>query len=438
MEDRRQIRLYVCKNRLSRPKNELELIHYASLLHCAPLLHICTFALGTMRHVRDYLWLFLASHYILVSGFVIRCHPRANPKPWPCNQVKNPFVVVMDTDSAIDSIEQRASLGIMAALEAWPYLKDRNEDLLKDPTWLRNKLLALAHVLTDTWEFAIAARLLLEEQELDQGESNNKRGKYASKYHPQGMDSNATVANVKSSSSRRPLTVGELSANWETSLLETLQLKYHCNYSDPMPFLQKLIEERLDEIQGLSMPTLHRELSHIASSPRFQNSRLIVTATPSDQKMVEGALKRDKINYVVASSPSQALEDLISSPDHKEVSFRDDQLGPTIIVLKNEKTAPEIILDLLQQTEHEILVVVESSWKRLESKTNLFGDSIPRIDNIGNSIVQNARLSLNLAGWTKLNPTQTAQATMSPWTDIIGWEKMEKLLLPSQLDDAFQ
>lgn len=346
----------------------------------------------------------------------------------------------MDTDSALNSIEYRSNLGIETALAAWPDLKDRNEDLLKDQTWLRNKLLALAHVLNDTRDFAIAARLLLEEQALDEGESNNKRGKYASKYHPQGMnDSNSsTAATSKSSSSTRPLTVGELSANWETSLRETLQIKYHCNYKEPMPILQKIIDEHLDEVQDMTLPTLYREVAHIASSPRFQHSRMIVTATPSDQKMIEASLKHDNINYVVASSTSQALEALTSSPYYYRDRCSDEKEEPTIIILKHEKKSSEIILDLLQQTKEGALVVIDSSWNRLESNVNLFGDSIPRNDNIGNSVVQDTQLSLNLAEWTTPNPTQAAQAKMSPWADIIGWEKMEELLLPPQMENAFQ
>jgi hypothetical protein len=347
----------------------------------------------------------------------------------------------MDTDSAFDSIEHRSNLGIETALVAWPHLKYINEDLLKDQTWLRNRLLALAHVLNDTREFAIAARMLLEEQALDEGESNNKRGKYASKYHPQGMnDSNSTAATSKSSSSSstRPLTVGEISANWDTSLRETLLIKYHCNYKEPMRILQKIIDERLDEVQDMTLPTLYREVAHIASSPRFKHSRMIVTATPSDQKMIEASLKHDNINYVVASSTSQAFEALASSPYYYRDRCSVEKEDPTIIILKQEKKSSEIILDLLQQAKEGTLIVIDSSWNRLESNVNLFGDSIPRNENIGNSVVQDTQLSLNMAEWTKPDPTQAAQATMSPWTDIIGWEKLQELLLPPQMENAFQ
>jgi hypothetical protein len=383
----------------------------------------------------------ILSKYLFVSSFVSQLHPRRSSKLWECNQANNPFVVVMDTDSAFDSIEHRSNLGIETALVAWPHLKYINEDLLKDQTWLRNRLLALAHVLNDTREFAIAARMLLEEQALDEGESNNKRGKYASKYHPQGMnDSNSTAATSKSSSSSstRPLTVGEISANWDTSLRETLLIKYHCNYKEPMRILQKIIDERLDEVQDMTLPTLYREVAHIASSPRFKHSRMIVTATPSDQKMIEASLKHDNINYVVASSTSQAFEALASSPYYYRDRCSDEKEDPTIIILKQEKKSSEIILDLLQQAKEGTLIVIDSSWNRLESNVNLFGDSIPRNENIGNSVVQDTQLSLNLAEWTKPDPTQAAQATMSPWTDIIGWEKLQELLLPPQMENAFQ
>jgi hypothetical protein len=64
---------------------------------------------------------------------------------------------------------------------------------LQDTDWLKNKMRALSHLFCTspgddddsrqllqtsiTCEYALAARLLLEEQELDGGQSNGKSGK---------------------------------------------------------------------------------------------------------------------------------------------------------------------------------------------------------------------------------------------------------------------
>ena len=80
-----------------------------------------------------------------------------------------------------DTVNWRIQLGIKLASAVWPELDvaiDRD-----DMGWLENKLSALSHVLTQssdnisaTCEYALAARLLVEEQELDGGHSNGKGG----------------------------------------------------------------------------------------------------------------------------------------------------------------------------------------------------------------------------------------------------------------------
>jgi hypothetical protein len=143
-------------------------------------------------------------------------------------------VVVMDWECILDALPYHIELGIHAARTTWPHLNDLcNFDT--DREWLENKLLAISHVLGSpegpdksrhvACEFALATRLILEEQALDRNESTGKNGKYARKFHPRS-DINGNNEFEEDSRSRRPLTAGELAVNWREFIRSTLIVKY--------------------------------------------------------------------------------------------------------------------------------------------------------------------------------------------------------------------
>ena len=164
--------------------------------------------------------------------------------------------------------EYRISVGIDLAFAAWPHLKDLAviASAEADPAgtdshnnqheWLRNKMRALSHVLVSrpdvslTCDYALLARLLMEEQELDGFRSNGSRGKYGSKFHPQtSSSSKSTDSSSPSTRQTRPLTVGEIASNWDKGgcIGETVLTKYHVNYKNPLPMLQEKVEELMAE-----------------------------------------------------------------------------------------------------------------------------------------------------------------------------------------------
>ena len=107
------------------------------------------------------------------------------------------------------TIEYRIDAGIDLAFAAWPHLKElvviANAEAYQNISngasnhssgsgswkheWLRNKMRSLSHVLVArpgvslTCDYALLARLLMEEQELDGSRSNGSQGKYGSKFH---------------------------------------------------------------------------------------------------------------------------------------------------------------------------------------------------------------------------------------------------------------
>ncbi|OEU07119.1 hypothetical protein FRACYDRAFT_251875 [Fragilariopsis cylindrus CCMP1102] len=109
-----------------------------------------------------------------------------------CNSPNN--IVIMDWECLLDSLPYHVNIGIYSACKLWPHLNALcNFDT--DSQWLKNKLHSISHVLSYPngqqdnnyhlgCEFALATRLILEEQALDKNQSTGKKGKYARKYHP--------------------------------------------------------------------------------------------------------------------------------------------------------------------------------------------------------------------------------------------------------------
>ena len=180
-------------------------------------------------------------------------------------------IYLLSLDGSLASTSRsRSWIAIYAALKVWPTeLQSTLMELGMDPTafdicnnddaedesyeWLLQKLSALSSITQQGnnpeamlgCDSVLLTRLLLEEQLLDGGRSNGRGGKYGGKFHPSGerMKSN----NVGS----RPLTVGELYANWP-DLRETTRSKYpfieessdgKVKRKDPLPVIQQCLTE---------------------------------------------------------------------------------------------------------------------------------------------------------------------------------------------------
>jgi len=150
----------------------------------------------------------------------------------------------------------RAHMGLSVALKTWPFLStdERYSTLIssndQEQSWIINKMMALSHVLRSDSDAMLGcdevllARMLLEEQALDQGQSDGSIGKYGSQYHPR--------KSYKRSNHRRgsrPLTVGEISANWVEGacLRDTIRIKYSVQRKDPIPIIRENIFNYLKE-----------------------------------------------------------------------------------------------------------------------------------------------------------------------------------------------
>jgi hypothetical protein len=363
----------------------------------------------------------------------------------------NHEIVVMNWECVADTRSYRIPLGMAAALQVWPELKElwdlttsTDDD---DHSWLLNKLLALAHVFSSggndeysaTCDYALATRLLLEEQELDNGESNGKNGKYASRFHPRGRSTKTTKSALfsrssSSSSSTRPLTVGEIAVNWNSVIRETLEVRYHCDYQNPIPILQAAIDELLQEesSSSSSSPSNKYEppgiLSEFPLSGLSMTQKRVLLTVPhrSDWTMAQSSLTNANVNYQAVESIEEALA---------------CQATPVLLLLldhskSSSSSSSSCTLDILKEAPEDATVtIIESSWDRLQNEIVLFGDYIPRQENKGKCIVPDRFLSLYLADWSATSHlTQQSSATMNPWTNVLSCKGLEELVQPKSFE----
>jgi hypothetical protein len=181
------------------------------------------------------------------------------------------IIQIFSFDGAIaDTSKWRSRLAVDVAMKTWPHLQEllaeltgssnvSHDDIAKDQTWLINKMCALSHVMyssTDGMmgcEAVLLARLLIEEQTLDLGRSSGCKGKYGSKYHPSTSEQSGNSKNSdggNESNGSRPLTVGEIAANWCDGgcLKDTLRAKYNIDFKDPFPTIKENLYERVNNV----------------------------------------------------------------------------------------------------------------------------------------------------------------------------------------------
>jgi hypothetical protein len=416
-------------------------------------------------------------------------------------------IIVVDWECIVDSLPYYTQLGIHAARTVWPHLNDLCDD--NDLGWVENKIAAISHVLSPpttssyrsnqyhpACEYALATRLILEEQALDKNQSTGKLGKYSRRYHPRvelplsrggnpgqlNIDNNTndnpnndddnddkTDANNRVSSdyyrpivSTRPLTVGEMAVNWRDSIRETLQVRYQCNSKDPIPLLDATIQEVIQhelqqrrESSSQSMTTTRqqqqqRPMVQLFPQTKFALSNtvrkvLIQTRHENEYEILLQSLDYDSGKFQTALSVDDALlcdqkngmvvlrPTVKGSGGTKSEAFRQVLHHPSSTASENEISQTT--------TTPTTVIYIDSSWHRIQEYIPLFGDYIPRRGtNKAKCIVPGRFLSLYLADWPgTVHPEESKNvAILNPWTDSISWEQTERILVPPWSGATFQ
>jgi hypothetical protein len=236
------------------------------------------------------------------------------------------------------------------------------------------------------------ARLLIEEQQLDP--SVGKTGKYASKYHPQGSMKSIAIPSARSS---RPLTVGEIQANWiDNNLLDTLLIKYAVDKKNPVPVLEECIA------------TL---LSATAADPP--------AATDSS------SFKLQSLMNDVLVDREDASQVVIAVPNESELSVA-QQLLPSMRVSTLDTLQPRSPSALVVGTDQQIIQALSDSKEG--SGVHYVGSSWAVVQNIRRRMVDDyPNLSLSLASWT-CDDSQQNQAGMDPFVGMVTSDEVLEML----------
>jgi hypothetical protein len=219
--------------------------------------------------------------------------------------IRDIFFLSLD-GTLLSNARSKAKRSIEAALQVWPELSSTALTLnmnLKSTddecwNWLIEKLCALASITQQGntpdkmlgCDAVFLARVLIEEQILDGGRSNGRGGKYGGKYHPgwtSDFESNGSVVGS------RPLTVGELYANWK-ELREVMEFKYPVvneetqRKEDPMPKIRQVLKElsmkEAAEIQQTTIQPLAYDalLRKSSKHNEFRQNALLMLGNEAD------------------------------------------------------------------------------------------------------------------------------------------------------------
>ena len=366
------------------------------------------------------------------------------------------------------------ALGLQAAISVWPELQvlTRHADL----SWLVNKLDALQHVLGPpvldpnypyhpAVEYAMAIRLLLEEQELDEGNSNGSTGKYGSKFHPSANDTAYSDFEQPAQGQRRrrrqrPLTVGEIAVNWKDTLREAAWIRYareEGGDENPLELLHQAILEH-DLVSSYNNPNDGQSSSSSVAEDQPPPNGAWTLADPT----LEALLRASSSPVIVGvyhesdlAAAKASIRQHLTTNDNDE----DDTGPPRVVVQCDDMTEavrqvgnghlPLVCLESSSSSYHSLLQhapdqctvhILESYWSRLQDLVGpLFGDHIPRRlppkedeeDSAattkrrrrtnglsGSSVVPGRFLELCLCEWAS-HPNGISSATMNAWTTTV-------------------
>ncbi len=335
-------------------------------------------------------------------------------------------IFVLSYDGVVaDTNEWRANLAIKVALETWPHLQEYITDD-DNNEWLINKVSALLPVtLSDKngmmgCDAVLLARLLLEEQLLDEGRSNGRSGKYGSKFHPSSSDK-AIDENSGGGNGSRPLTVGEITANWNDGayLKDTVRIKYNVDRKDPIPVIKGVIKHFLKGslLGHIPKPQLYPSIADAL----FDCGSSVFILTGDESHIPTAAASLSQLNIPIESITCD-------QNDNGKKTFK-TKPGITLLSSGEEgRGHEEVLQNVLLSVERGSLVhLIHSDVATLQQAKSFFGDNRPRPGMFGKSDVGDASLKLSLCTFNS-GPQQQNDATMDPWLNLIDEFELVEIL----------
>jgi hypothetical protein len=348
------------------------------------------------------------------------------------------IVVLLNWEGCIaDTVDWRIQSGLDAATQAWPQLPDKL-DTYENDDWIRRKMAALSHIFNDglgnslSCDYALLARLIVEEQELDQGRSVGKTGKYASLYHPQQQQQQQQNTQVSTSAGTRPLTTGEIASNWGAGamLRETLLAKYHCERQNPLPILQGIVDRNVVEHNTLQNIMVNKQVCDKILALRNAGVPVILCVGHSSDLIAAERSLSGRLDVQVCSLKN-AIESITAHSNKDPSSIVRNRTAGSSIPLIVKPRDNDSYVELLQSLPSDsTLLVFCSCLESLKERIPLFGNYIPRgNDGVARTIVDRQQLSLGLCQWAATaHPSRRSQAIMNPWLRLATLDDVHSLL----------
>ncbi|KAL9180220.1 hypothetical protein ACHAXT_008190 [Thalassiosira profunda] len=357
--------------------------------------------------------------------------------------------------------------------------------------WLVQKLSALSSVTQQGddpdamlgSDAVLLARLLLEEQLLDGGRSNGRGGKYGGVYHP-STERREGSSNVGS----RPLTVGEIYANW-SELRDVTRMKYPAmeesaegslKRQDPLPKIRQQLRELYSaagqkEVQSNLPPTwqflthdilfdysqsngesMHLRqgvvllLGHDAHIPLALQSLSLLGCDVDVASDVDFSYDGETRNAVCIKS-SDGATDLamkvhVTTSENvqrwleDEENKKDDDSSLLLVVPKEEETQSSMIEQIVasigrasEENCRRDTFVMHSSLEVLRRCKRFLGEDPPLLSQGLRTCVYakraNAAVSLLLPEWSdNVHPADQNVAEMDPWMNTVSDEQFLELV----------
>ena len=413
----------------------------------------------------------------------------------------NEDVFILSIDGILaSSARQRSYMAICVALVVWPTLElnmqelgmnakqfncaNINSDIDDSCEWLIQKLSALASITqqgnnADSMlgcDSVLLTRLLLEEQLLDGGRSNGRGGKYGGKFHPTlSLEDNEPSKEGRSKVGSRPLTVGEIYANWkELRDVTCMRYPYIEERSDGIPMMKDPVSEirrellkqsysSMDhsEMQTLSVPCWRKSLAHDVlfdsstgngDSIELRKNTILLLGHSSQLPSVIKSLSL--LGYVLdiksdvdiperdALIESMCREEegdksygeikvIVTTSDKAQTRRRLCQNGLLLIIpnAAKDETHSDMIKQIITDSEDNTnIFVAHSSIEVLRECKSFLGDDVPRLSNgLSRCILpqSNTTVTLTLPEWSDyVHLTERNGVEMDPWLNLLSEEQL--------------
>lgn len=375
---------------------------------------------------------------------------------------------------------------------------EKNEETY---SWLLQKMEALSSIAQQGndpdvllgVDSVLLARLLIEEQLLDGGRSNGCNGKYGGKFHPTSSASGDDEEEIDTSGSKvgsRPLTVGELFANWH-ELRHVTRNKYPAivegKAKDPLPEIRNVLREMFsltgllnrdisdtnilkDKILASWFPQAYDAIFDYQNDMHVRKNTMIILGHESQLSWALSSLSLMGCSLNIASDLEEECKhlDVNTTTNNKTKVLltstknawrnhlqrvRDDDPSLLLVVPdssidhSHSNSIRQVVVDASEEqigpNATNNICVVHSSLDVLKKCKEFVGDDVPMLSQgIRKSKLPNdditSTVTFFLSDWCNVHPSQYNYAEMDPWLNVLSEEEFLELISAKIIEAPYE